>query len=112
MTPTVQELKSLLDVMKVERFEGALAELNSTLADLIGNQQQRDADLAKMISDVLTKVLSVPAPTVNSPITVQPAEVTVMPGQSDGWGSLSVEFRRNNVDGRISGMTITRGTSA
>lgn len=107
MSATPEDLRAFLEVMQVKGFEASLAELNSTLVDILTNQGERDLSaITGALTAAIAQMGTPQAPTVNTPITVQPAEVKVVQATND-WTTLSVEFR-HNAAGRICGMDITR----
>lgn len=110
----IAELKQALELMQVQRFEASLAELNSTLVDILMKQNERDMSaLVKPLTEALTAAFAampqMATPQVTVPVTVQPANV-VMPAAEPNAapGNLDIQFERNSPDGRISGMRVKR----
>lgn len=111
---TAEDLKSMLELMQVQRFEASLAELNSTLVDILLKQTERDMSslvgpLTEALVAAFKQMPQLAAPVVTVPVTVQPAQVVIPPEppENEG-GGFDIEFKRNSPDGRISGMKVMR----
>jgi thioesterase domain-containing protein len=112
----INELKAALELMQVQRFESSLAELNSTLVEILMKQNERDmtalvAPLTQALTAAFAAMPQMATPQVTVPVTVQPANVIIPPEPpeaEDSWKELNIDFKRNPNDGRFSGMIVKR----
>jgi hypothetical protein len=103
----VTDVKKVLELMQITRYEASLAELNNTLVELLTNQSERDLST---ITQAMTAALAAQNPLdashVSVPVTVQPAQVVIQP--PDMSFVLDVEFRRSPINDQITGMVVRR----